>query len=378
MDLKFTNINDAFFKIVSGLYNGEILTTTTSSRVGEVCVIEEPVIIAYGKPEEKVLFNTARDANPFFHLFESLWMLSGRNDLAPLQYYVSNFDNYSDDGVTLNGAYGFRWRNHEFLVSYIDQLEKIISHLRKTPNSRRAVLQMWNVEDDLLKIEESKDVCCNLSVLFSIENGDCSDCDENGLIDTTTEKNKVFRTKESCQRCKGERHEVPLYLNMTVFNRSNDLIWGTMGANAVHFAFLQEYVAGRLNLKLGTYYQVSNNQHFYTEKWEPEKWLEWYKSGENSAYYYPEINSRYSLLNSAHTLDIQLEQFIEDKEASKTFGNLFLEYVAKPVKQAFNLHKEREYGKALERCEDIALRDWRIACQNWLTKRRINWEKKQK
>ena len=32
-------------------------------------------------------------------------------------------------------------------------------------------------------------------------------------------------------------------LNMTVSNRSNDVIWGTFGANVVHMSILQEYVA---------------------------------------------------------------------------------------------------------------------------------------
>ena len=42
--------------------------------------------------------------------------------------------------------------------------------------SRRAVLQMWNVEDDLLKVDSSRDVCCNLSVLFTVERGVCREC----------------------------------------------------------------------------------------------------------------------------------------------------------------------------------------------------------
>jgi hypothetical protein len=35
---------------------------------------------------------------------------------------------------------------------------------------------------------------------------------------------------------------------MTVTNRSNDLCWGMLGANYVHFTILQEYLAARLGV----------------------------------------------------------------------------------------------------------------------------------
>src|SRR4051812_26055273 len=125
MHLKFRNVNDAFYKLVAGIQNGSglesiqpiqsvvvnpIPTTRKESRNGPVLMIEEPVIITYEKPNERVLFDANRDANPFFHLFESIWMLSGSNELAPVQYFANNISNYSDDGKTLNGAYGYRWR----------------------------------------------------------------------------------------------------------------------------------------------------------------------------------------------------------------------------------------------------------------------------
>ena len=54
-------------------------------------------------------------------------------------------------------------------------------------------------------------------------------------------------------------------LDMTVFNRSNDLVWGCCGANAVHFPMLQEYLAGRMEVDVGGYWQVSTNLHLYEE-----------------------------------------------------------------------------------------------------------------
>jgi thymidylate synthase len=82
-------------------------------------------------------------------------MLAGREDVAPLAYYAKNMLNYSDDGHTLNGAYGYRWRHADTSVEPRDQLEIIVEHLQNKPESRRAVLTMWDVEDDLMQIDES-------------------------------------------------------------------------------------------------------------------------------------------------------------------------------------------------------------------------------
>lgn len=234
MHLRYRNLNHAFAHLVRAIHTGDVPTDGISSRNGETLTVREPTMVTYENPRDRVLLNRYRDANPFFHLYESLWMLAGRNDIAPLCYYNSRYKEFSDDGVTANGAYGYRWRHaqtdRETKIPYdarqgafgVDQLEILISHLRSNPHSRRAVLQMWNVEDDLLKIgglgnrcrcdmcdgtggvpllhdegetmqkcpkcdgsswmdePASKDVCCNLSIMFSIESGDCLFCEGGG------------------------------------------------------------------------------------------------------------------------------------------------------------------------------------------------------
>jgi len=52
---------------------------------------------------------------------------------------------------------------------------------------------------------------------------------------------------------------------MVVFNRSNDMVWGCYGANAVHFSFLHEFIGRSTGLPLGTYTQVSVNLHAYID-----------------------------------------------------------------------------------------------------------------
>lgn len=158
--------------------------------------------------------------------FAGVWfqdgrLLAGRNDLAPLLRYVSGFGRFSDDGDTLNGAYGYRWRK----ALDEDQLLVIAERLAANRDDRRCVLQMWQGEYDLGG--ELKDIPCNLMATFQR--------DADGALD------------------------------LTVFCRSNDIIWGAYGANAVHFGFLLEYMAVLIGCPVGTYRQVSVNWHAYLD-----------------------------------------------------------------------------------------------------------------
>lgn len=192
---------------------------TRSSRNGTVRVAPWPVTTVYARPIERVVFWPARDANPAFHLYEALWMLRGRHDVAPLQRYVKDFDRFSDDGETLHGAYGWRWR----YAMDEDQLETIATRLQRDPDDRRCVLQMWDGNYDLGV--SSRDIPCNLIATFQVA--------ATGALD------------------------------LTVFCRSNDVLLGCYGANAVHFSLLLEYMAAWIGRPVGIYRQVSVNWHAY-------------------------------------------------------------------------------------------------------------------
>jgi hypothetical protein len=191
------------------------------SRNGPVVSAPGPVATVYRRPWERVIFWPERDANPFLHLYEALWMLAGRNDIAPLLRYAPQFAQYSDDGVTQHAAYGHRWRNHFGK----DQILYAVDRLRRSKTDRRVVIQMWDPRSDLQFDDHLKDVPCNLDMTLQI--------DDRGK------------------------------LNMVVFCRSNDVIWGAYGANAVHMSVLQEYVARGVGVEMGSYHQVSVNFHAY-------------------------------------------------------------------------------------------------------------------
>lgn len=200
------------------------------SRNGPVLQAPWPVSTVYEQPCERVLFWPRRDANPFFHLYESLWMLAGRRDVAGPVRYAQNMKNYSDDGVNYHGAYGFRWRKHFYRRNRdIDQLTAIAHILNENPEDRRCILQMWDPVEDLG--QEGKDFPCNTTATFQRD-------------------------------AEGKLH-------LVVFCRSNDIIWGAYGANAVHFSMLLEYMASWIGCSVGTYTQVSVNWHAYLKTLDP-------------------------------------------------------------------------------------------------------------
>ena len=291
------------------------------SRVGTVMVADGPVPTTYTKPWERVLFNSQRDANPFFHLMEGLWMLAGRNDVEWIEQFITGFDKYSDDGKVFHGAYGYRWR-HWFEM---DQLEKVVAELKENPDSRRCYIQMWDAKSDLC--QDGLDFPCNVGIAFRVRRG---------------------------------------LLDITVFNRSNDAIWGAYGANAVHMSMLQEYMAAKIGVLVGNYHQVSNNFHAYVDTWikiggcpQPHP-MDPYDIGEVHASF---------LVTDPKTWDSDLASFIEDPLNLLFYSNSFFPEVAVPMAHAHREWKRKKYIQALRICKDIGASDWRRASHEWITRK---------
>ncbi len=144
------NVNTAFVEALWWLRTAGV---REPSRNGPVLVAPGPVITEYQRPLERVLFSPARDANPVFHLMEALWMLADEDKLSWLSQFNARMEAYGENGIQW-GAYGHRWR------SYFgkDQLTLVIAELRKNPDSRRAVIGMWDPCLDLS--HEGPDIPC--------------------------------------------------------------------------------------------------------------------------------------------------------------------------------------------------------------------------
>lgn len=330
------NVNDAYVKGLSLLQDEGV---RESSRAGDVIVMGSPVTTVYEKSYQRVLFNEKRDANPFFHLMESVWMLAGSNNGKWLDRYVSDFSSrYAEEDGKINGAYGYRWRNH----FDTDQLITIGNMLLKDPTTRRAVLAMWDPQTDLGA--DVKDMPCNTHIYFRVR--------KSGYIN---------------------------YLDMTVCCRSNDAIWGAYGANAVHMSVLQEVMAGLAECRVGWYYQISNNFHAYADvfkKFKPDIIPTF------GLYPYQTITPKQICSNSHEAFNIlrdssyfcHIRNFYAMNPAplfKAEFRTEWFTTVVGPMHIVHTLWKNGDKKEALEMTRHIESADWQVAVVNWMT-RRIN------
>lgn len=275
-----------------------------------------PVATRYLHPLRRVMFEPLRDANPFFHLMESLWILACREDVRFPTLFNSRLAIYSDDGQKFHGAYGFRIK---------DQIKKAVEKLTADPDTRQAVLQIWDHKLDLNI--KSNDIPCNDMVFLKIRDGK---------------------------------------LRITVANRSNDIIWGAYGANVVQFSMLQEYLAGMIGCGIGEYTQVSDSYHAYLDnpQWEKLKGLPFetrynlYETG---------VVKPYPLVQNPTTFDKEVRAFCNG-ERYMFWDNSFFPEVAIPVFEAWFAHKDCNNGAPIIK-EECKASDWRLACAHWLARR---------
>ena len=320
------NVNE-LFQIATMSFRSPESLLAQDSRNGEVLSFPTPVTSVYRYPDERVLFSPERNCNPFFHFIEGLWMIEGRDDLGTLTMFAKKMADFSDDGEHVNGAYGYRWR--EWFGR--DQLSKVIDLLKQNPLDRRIVLQMWDPFRDLGS--DSKDVPCNTQVYFRVVND---------------------------------------ALDMTVTNRSNDMIWGMYGANAVHFSMVQEYVASMVGMRMGKYYQVSNNAHIYKEVWDPLDLK--LPKGIIGCFYETLVVEPSPLVDNPDSFDIEMALFFEWLHEGDHFGfeykNSVFNKTAMPMVEAWWLYKEGLLPDAIDMAKTIKATDWRKVCVEWLERKR--------
>ena len=312
--------------------NGAVLRASTS------------VATVFRHPQERVLMSPQRNANPFFHLFEALWMLSGQQDVMMLRQFA-------DESVVVHSAFGHRWRNwpspepYGNAVNSFDQLNFVIRALRKNPSDRRVVVGMWDPRRDL---NENCEVPENLTIKVGIAHGK---------------------------------------LNMIAFNRSSDVIQGCYGANAVHLSMLQEYLAACINVAVGTLTQISTDYHVYLDR--PYFLSEYFPLvDEHLTIHEPYADMMvYPLVHAPDVFDEELAAFMSfiaddslyraDRIAIvQAFRNKFLWAVALPMYLAHIYIRQRDYPNALQvlitehehYLHPLPI-DWICACAAWIERR---------
>jgi thymidylate synthase len=195
-----------------------------SSRIGDTReVLNFKTVIR--EPRRRCTVASGRNTNIFFHLAESFWVLAGRNDLAFITLFNSRFPKFSDDGITLHGAYGKRLRHGggTNLEKPGDQLFTLCKRLNNDPDLRRSVIALWDSQLDLG--QPHRDIPCNTQLMFRISQGE---------------------------------------LHTTVINRSNDLHWGLI-ANIFQFSMLSEFMGLVIDRKFARQTHISQSLHYYID-----------------------------------------------------------------------------------------------------------------
>jgi thymidylate synthase len=194
-----------------------------TSRAGDT-VEALHVVLELKKPSQRWVSIRTPAMNPAFALVEAFWIASGRQDAGLPTYWNPSLPQYCGKGDRYHGAYGHRLRRH----LGIDQLDRAYAALRNNPDSRQAVLQIWDSTVDLPMPDgtpANQDIPCNLLSILKVRNG---------------------------------------RLEWMQVIRSNDLFLG-LPHNIVQFTILQEMFSGWLGVEAGSYHQLSDSLHIYAK-----------------------------------------------------------------------------------------------------------------
>lgn len=80
-------------------------------------------------------------------IHELLWFLQGDTNIKYLKdNNVSIWDEWADENGNLGPVYGYQWRSWPTPEGgSIDQISNLIEQIKKNPNSRRLIVNAWNV-----------------------------------------------------------------------------------------------------------------------------------------------------------------------------------------------------------------------------------------
>lgn len=210
-------IDDSWGKIFMKIKNSmENDAAIVDSRIGRTKELINPVIILTN-PQNNLFYNENRKFSLIYAIVEAYKLFSDDASFVPFAYFNKKMEEYSDDGKTLNSAYG------QYIAPYI---ENVCEKLKKSHDSRQAVIRIYDSHFGLE--DETKDVPCTLDLHFMIRD------------------NK---------------------LNLTTYMRSNDLIWG-LQYDLFVFTALQQIVANEIGIEVGNYIHCPTSLHVYEYHWD--------------------------------------------------------------------------------------------------------------
>jgi thymidylate synthase len=174
------------------------------------------VLLELTNPRARISRTETR-GKPFSCLGELCWYLAKSNTLEFIEYYIPIYRELEEDG-RIYGGYGPRLFN----LQGVDQTANVIKVLLRKPDSRQAVIQLFDAED---LVKKHKDIPCTCTLQFMIRSG---------------------------------------RLNMFTNMRSNDAFLG-LPHDIFCFTMLQELLARNLSVDVGTYKHAVGSLHLYAK-----------------------------------------------------------------------------------------------------------------
>ena len=167
-------------------------------------------------PNSSLIYIPGRNFSLVHAIHESFLIFCDDNHVKVAGYFNKNIEQFSDDGETLYGSYGHR---------IATKMQGVLDKLKEDHDTRQALLTIHRVDDSIVK---TKDPPCTITLQFTIRD----------------EK-----------------------LNMHVYMRSNDIVWGTP-YDVFVFTTIQKVFANTLGIPVGKYYHTATSLHMYERDFE--------------------------------------------------------------------------------------------------------------
>jgi thymidylate synthase len=164
-------------------------------------------------------------------IYELLWFLRGDTNVKYLnEHGVTIWDEWADEKGNLGRVYGAQWRDwHGENGARVDQIDNVISQIKKNPDSRRLIVSAWNPAE----IEKMALPPCHVLFQFYVSAAaDSSDGEQ--------------RRELSCQ----------------LYQRSCDLFLG-VPFNIASYALLTMMMAQAVDLMPGDFVHTFGDLHLY-------------------------------------------------------------------------------------------------------------------
>lgn len=227
--IKAKTLDDLLRQVLEQLLESTNIIEPSKGKAFE----ETGILLELSNPRAR-LSSTEMKGKPFSCLGEFLWYLSGTDDPDFIVYYIPFYkeDDLIEDDGSIHGAYGPRLFNMR--MKGIDQIENVLQILKNKPDSRQAVIQLFDASDIDKKY---KDIPCTCTLQFMLR-----------------------------------RNKLHMLANM----RSNDAFKG-LPHDFFAFTMIQEMFARYLSVELGTYKHAVGSLHLYLD--DQEKALKYLKEG---------------------------------------------------------------------------------------------------